>query len=92
MANGDTDDDDLPVRRSQRLSRLPLRMTYDVPGQSSFQPSPTAGIQGITVSYPQQLWKPVRVPWILQSALPPYSYFVPFPVPLQMMYPMPTWC
>lgn len=62
VADGDADDDDLPLRPSQRLSRPPLRVTYDVPGQPSFQPNPTTGMQGITVSYPQQLWKPVQVP------------------------------
>ena len=36
-----TDDeatDNLPLRQSQRLSRPPLRMTYDAMGQPSFQP------------------------------------------------------
>ena len=82
--------DGLPLRQSQRLRRPPLRITYDVMGQSSFQPSSTAGIQGITVSYPQQLWQPVTVPWMLQPSLQPYSYFVLSPVPVQPMYP--TWC
>ena len=72
------------------LRRPPLRMTYDVMGQPSFQPNSIAGIQGITVSYPQQLWQPVTVPWMLQPSLHPYSYFVPSPVPVQPMYP--TWC
>ena len=47
--------DSLPLRQSQRISRPPLRMTYDVMGQPSFQPNSTAGIQATTVSYPQQL-------------------------------------
>ena len=82
--------DGLPLRQSQRLRRPPLRMTYYVMGQPSFQPNSIAGIQGITVSYPQQLWQPVTVPWMLQPPLHPYSYFVPSPVPVQPMYP--TWC
>ena len=44
--------------QSQRVSKPPLMMTYDVMGQPSFQPSSTAGGRGITVSYPQQLWHP----------------------------------
>ena len=91
MADDETADG-LPLRQSQRLSRPPLRMTYNAMGQPSFQPSSTAGIQGIAVSYPQQLWQPVTVPWMLQPVLQPYSYFVPFPVPVQPMYQMPTCC
>jgi len=34
----------VPVRQSQRVSKPPLRMTYDVKGQPSFQPSSTAGV------------------------------------------------
>ncbi|KAL9976592.1 hypothetical protein ACROYT_G013913 [Oculina patagonica] len=79
--------DSLPIRQSHRMSRPPLRMTYDVMGQPSFQTSSTAGIQGVTVSYPQQLWQPVTVSWMLQPVLQPYSYFAPFPVSSQPMYP-----
>ena len=82
--------DGLPLRQSQRLRRPPLRMTYDVMGQPSFQPNSIAGIQGITASYPQQLWQPVTVPWMLQPSMHPYSYFVLSPVSVQPMYP--TWC
>ena len=84
--------DSLPLRQSQRISRPPLRMTYDVMGQRSFQPNSTAGIQATTVSYPQQLWQPVTVSWILQPVLPPYSYFLPLPVSAQPIHPMPMWC
>ncbi|KAL9978408.1 hypothetical protein ACROYT_G015921 [Oculina patagonica] len=84
--------DSLPIRQSHRMSRPPLRMTYDVMGQPSFQTSSTAGIQGVTVSYPQQLWQPVTVSWMLQPVLQPYSYFAPFPVSSQPMYPVPMWC
>ena len=42
------------------------------------------------MSYPQQLWQPVTVPWIQQLVMQPYSYFVPFPVPVQPMYPVPV--
>ncbi|KAL9984336.1 hypothetical protein ACROYT_G006620 [Oculina patagonica] len=73
------------------MSRPPLRMTYDVMGQPSFQTSSTAGIQGATVSYPQQLWQPVTISWMLQPVLQPYSYFAPFPVSSQPMYPVPMW-
>ena len=82
----------VPLRQSQRVSKPPLRMTYDVMGQPSFQPSSTAGVQGITVSYPQQLWQPVTVPWIQQPVMQPCSYFVPFPVLVQPMYPVPMLC
>ena len=82
----------VPLRHSQRVSKPPLRMTYDVMGQPSFQPSSTAGVQGITVSYPQQLWPPVTVPWIQQPVMQPCSYFVPFPVLVQPMYPVPMLC
>ena len=34
----------VPLRQSQRVSKPPLRMTHDVMGQSSFQPSSTAGV------------------------------------------------
>ena len=61
----DTVDEGLP-RHSQRTSRPPLRMTYDVPGQPFFQPWTTAGVQGISASYPQQILPPYRVPWMLQ--------------------------
>lgn len=70
--------DGIPLRQSQHISKPPLRMTYDVMGQPSFQPSSTAGIRGITVSS--------------QPVMQPYSCFVPFPVPVQPMYPMPMWC
>ena len=86
-----TDDeaaDNLPLRQSQRLSRPPLRMTYDVMGQPSFQPRFTTAIQGITVSYPQQLCQHWPVPWLMYPALQPYSYFVPLLVPAQPMYSM----
>ena len=82
----------VPLRQSQRVSKPLLWMTYDVIGQPSFRPSSTAGIQGVTVSYPQQLLQPVTVPWIQQPVVQPYSYFVPFPVPVQPMYPAPMWC
>ena len=79
-----------PLRQSQRVSKPHLRMTYDVMGQPSFHPSSTAGIQGITVSYPQQLWQPV--PWMIQQpVMQPNSYFVPLQVPVQPMYPVPMW-
>ena len=39
----------VPLRQSQRVSKPPLRMTYDVMEQPSFQPSSTAGVQGITI-------------------------------------------
>ena len=84
--------DSLPLRQSQRISRPPLRMTYDVMGQPSFQPNSTGGIQATTVSHPQQLWQPVTVSWILQPVLPPYSYFSPLPVSAQPIHPMPMWC
>ena len=77
-----------PVRQSQRLSRLPLRMTYDAMGQPSFQPRFTTAIQGITVSYPQHLCQHSPVPWLMYPALQPYSYFVPLLVPAQPMYSM----
>ena len=86
-----TDDeaaDNLPLRQSQRLSRPPLRMTYDAMGQPSFQPRFTTAIQGITVSYPQQLCQHLPVPWLMYPALQPYSYFVPLLVPVQPMYSM----
>ena len=54
--------DGLPLRKSHRLNRPLIRMTCDVMGQPYFQPSSTAGVQGIAVSYPQQLWRPVTVP------------------------------
>ena len=82
----------VPLRQSQRVSKPPLRMTYDVMGQPSFQPSSTAGVQGITVSYPQQLWQPVTVPWTQQPVMQPFSYFVPFPVLVPPMYPVPMRC
>ena len=82
----------VPLRQSQRVSKPPLRMTYDVMGQPSFQPSSTAGVQGITVSYPQQLWQPVTVPWIQQPVMQPCSYFVLFLVLVQPMYPEPMLC
>ena len=41
--------DGLPLRQSQRLRRPPLRMTYYVIGQPSFQPNSIAGIQGISI-------------------------------------------
>ena len=50
----------------QRTSRPRLRMTYDVPGQPSFQPWIAAGVQGISASYQQQILQPYRLPWILQ--------------------------
>ena len=58
-SNDDADalDEGLP-RHSQRTSRPPLRMTYDVPGQPSFQPWTTAEVQGISASYPQQILPP----------------------------------
>jgi len=64
----------VPLRQSQRVSKPPLRMTYDVMGQPSFQPSSTAGVRGVTVTYPQQLLQPVTVPWIQQPVVQPYSY------------------
>ena len=71
-SNDDADavDEGLP-RHSQRTFRPPLRMTYDVPGQSSFQPWTTAGVQGISASYPQQILPLYRVPWILQPVWKP---------------------
>jgi len=84
--------DSLPLRQSHRMSRPPLRMTYDVMGQPSFQTSSTAGVQGVTVLYPQQVWQPVTVSWMLQPVLQPYSYFATFPVSSQPMYPVPMWC
>ncbi|CAH3172804.1 unnamed protein product, partial [Porites lobata] len=79
--------DGVPLRQSQRLSRPPLRMTYDAMGQPSFQPSSTTGIRGITASYPHQLWQPVPVSWMVQQPVfQPFSYFVPFPVHVQPMY------
>ena len=86
-----TDDeaaDNLPSRQSLRLSRPPLRMTYDAIGQPSFQPRFTTAIQGITVSYPQQLGQHLPVPWLMYPVLQPYSYFVPLLVPVQPMYSM----
>ena len=86
-----TDDesaDNLPLRQSQRLSRPPLRMTYDAMGQASFQPRFTTAIQGITVSYLQQLCQHLPVPWLMYPALQPYSYFVPLLVPVQPLYSM----
>ena len=62
-SNDDADavDEGLP-RHSQRTSRpplqCPLRMTYDVPGQPSFQPWTTVGVQGNSASYPQQILPP----------------------------------
>ena len=80
-----------PLRQSQCVSKPPLRMTYDAMGQPSFHPSSTEGIQGITVSYPQQLWQPV--PWMIQQpVMQPNSYFVPLQVPVQPIYPVPMWC
>ena len=81
-----------PIRQSQRVSKPPLPMTYDVMGQPSFQPSSTAGVRGITMSYPQQLWHPVTVPRTQQPVMQPFSYFVPFPVRVQPMYPVPMPC
>ena len=63
--NADAVDEGLP-RHSQRTSRPPLKMTYDVPGQPSFQPWTTVGVQGISASYPEQILQPYRVPWMLQ--------------------------
>ena len=84
--------DGVPLRQSQRVSRPPLRMTYDAMGQPSFQPSSTTGIRGITASYPHQLWQPVPVSWVVQQPVfQPFSYFVPFPVHVQPMYPVPAW-
>ena len=85
---GDEAADNLPLRQSQRLSRPPLRMTYDVMGQPSFQPRFTTAIQGITVSYPQQFCQHSPVPWLMYPALQPYSYFVPLLVSAQPMYSM----
>ena len=80
------------IRQSQRASKPPLTMTDDVMGQPSFQPSSTAGVRGITVSYPQQLWHPVTVPWTQRPVMQPLGYFVPFPVRVQPMYPVPMPC
>ena len=81
-----------PIRQSQRVSKPPLMMTYDVMGQPSFQPSSTAAVQGISMSYLQQSWHPVTVPWTQQPVMQPFSYFVPFPVRVQPMYPVPMPC
>ena len=80
--------DNLPSRQSQRLSRPPLRMTYEAMGQPSFQPRFTTAIQGVTVSYPQQLCQHLPVPWLMYLTLQPYSYFVPLLVPVHPMYSM----
>lgn len=71
-SNDDADavDEGLP-RHSQRTFRPPLRMTYDVQGQPSFQPWTTAGVQGISASYPQQILPPYRVPWMSQPVWKP---------------------
>ena len=55
-SNDDADavDEGLP-RHSQRKSRPPLRMTYDVQEQPSFQPWTTVGVQGNSASYPQHV-------------------------------------
>ena len=60
-SNDDADavDEELP-RHSQRTSRPPLRTTYDVPGQPSFQTWATVGVQGISASYPQQILETLR--------------------------------
>ena len=47
-------DEGLP-RHSQRTSRPLLRMTYDAPGQLSFQPWTNVGVQGNSASYPQHV-------------------------------------
>lgn len=71
-SNDDADavDEGLPWH-SQRTSRPSLRMTYDVPGQPSFQPWTTAGVQGISATYQQQILPPYRVPWMLQPLWKP---------------------
>ena len=81
-----------PIRQSQRVSKPPLMMTYDVMGQPSFQPSSSAGVRGITVLYPQQLWHSMTVLWTQQPVMQPFRYFVPFPVQVQPMYPVPMPC
>lgn len=71
-SNDDADavDEGLP-RHSQRTFTPPLRMTYDVPGQPSFQPWTTAGVQGISASHQQQILPPYRAPWTLQPVWKP---------------------
>ena len=84
-SNDDADavDEGLP-RHSQRTSSPPIRMTYDVPGQPSFQPWTTVGVQGISASYPQQILPPYRVPWMFQPVWKPCCQcFVYMYLPLQ---------
>lgn len=95
-SNDDADavDEGLP-RHSQRTSRLLLRMTYDVPGQPSFQRWSTAGVQGISASYPRQILPPYRVPWMLQLAWKPCCQrFVYMYLPVQFgpMTHVPSCC
>ena len=82
--NADAVDDGLP-RHSQRTSRPPLRMTYDVPGQPSFQPWATVAMQETSASYQQQILPPNRVPWMLQPVWKPCCQrFVYMYLPVQV--------
>ena len=66
------------LRRTQRVSRPPNRLTYDYLGQPSLQPCVTAGVQGMSVT-PQQWWRPPMFQWNTAPTtwMQPWWYFQP---------------
>jgi len=65
---------DIPVRRIQRASRPPNRLTYNYLGQPSIRPCLTVVVQNLNVT-PMYWWLSPMLPWNIS----PCGYLQPWP-------------